>query len=64
VHPEVRAVYDPFDDPTMPVGSIRAWPLGKLDDILQGASNATLREVLTESCGVGLLWAMGIAALN
>jgi len=28
VYPEVRAVCDPFDDPDIPVGTIRAWTLG------------------------------------
>lgn len=54
---EVRSAFRPDDDPSIPAGTVRAWVIGEWFDT---RVNFALINVQL----IGLLWAVGIAAIN
>ncbi|KAK0669619.1 putative sexual differentiation process protein [Cercophora samala] len=59
-YPEVRAAVSPYDDPTLPCNTIRAWAIG-LSLIFLGASMNTLFSLRSPSISLGALIAQVIA---
>ncbi|SPQ22322.1 ba9f9298-0c3e-4ebf-8cd9-b40bdfe8c54c [Thermothielavioides terrestris] len=59
-YPEVRAAVPPFDDPTLPCNTLRAWTIG-LALIFLGASMNTLFSLRSPNISLGALIAQVIA---
>lgn len=59
-YPEVRAAVHPYDDPTLPCNTLRAWTIG-LSLIFLGASMNTLFSLRAPSISLGALIAQVIA---
>lgn len=59
-YPEVRAAVSPFDDPSLPCNTVRAWVIG-LSLIFLGASMNTLFSLRSPSISLGALIAQVIA---
>ncbi|KAK4137776.1 small oligopeptide transporter [Trichocladium antarcticum] len=59
-YPEVRAAVHPYDDPTLPCNTLRAWTIG-LSLIVLGASMNTLFSLRSPSISLGALIAQVIA---